>query len=434
MNNTISIFEYDFLSTRIENERCRKISRAAFDYLETLCLEGTDQFGSLLRLNRYHGHRALQVRNYAGVIATPDGLHIEILPKTGRSNNADDQQSARASLLNMLRSIGHFRHIQLQNAQIACQNMPLLEIFIGQFLESVNHLIKRGLRSDYVRTEDNLYFMKGKLQVAQQLKHNLINQHRFYVAYDEYQLDRPANRLIHSALNKVLKLSRSQHNQKLCRELLQPFSDVPLSQNIQQDFSRIQRNRGMDHYQSPLSWSKLILEGMSPLSSAGKTHAFSLLFPMEAVFETYVARVLRTQLQPPLKLKEQASSKALVNFNGAPWFRLKPDLLIERNKKPFVVLDTKWKVIASSKGNSAEKFGLSQGDFYQMFAYGQKYLGGSGDMILIYPQSAEFQVPIESAFEFSEDLRLWVVPFIIDAIVQDVERLMLPEEIASLIG
>lgn len=229
------------------------------------------------------------MRNYAGVIVTPDGLHLEILPKAGRHQHS--YESARASLLNMLRALGDFRHIQLQDALIASQKMPLLEIFIRQFLVSVNHLIKRGLRSDYVRTEDNLFFMKGKLLTSQQLKHNLVNQHRFYVAYDEYRLDRPVNRLIHTALDKVLKLSQSQGNQKLCRELMQPFSEVPLSQSIRQDFAMVQRCRGMDHYQSPLSWARLILDDVSPLTVSGKTRAFSLLFPMESVFEAYVARI-----------------------------------------------------------------------------------------------------------------------------------------------
>ncbi|WP_422462191.1 MULTISPECIES: hypothetical protein [unclassified Endozoicomonas] len=31
MNNTISVFEHDFLSTRIESDRCRRISKASFD-------------------------------------------------------------------------------------------------------------------------------------------------------------------------------------------------------------------------------------------------------------------------------------------------------------------------------------------------------------------------------------------------------------------
>ncbi len=429
MNNTISVFEYDFLSTRIENDRCRRISNASFDYLEALCLEEIGQFGSLLRLNRYQGHRALQVRNYAGVIVTPDGLHLEILPKAGRNQNS--YESARASLLNMLRTLREFRHIQLQDALVASQKMPLLEIFINQFLGSVNHLIKRGLRSDYVRSEDNLSFMKGKLLTAQQLKNNLVHQHRFYVAYDEYRVDRPVNRLIHTALNKVLKLSLSQRNQKLCREFMQLFSEVPLSQSIRQDFSMIQRSREMDHYQSPLSWARLILDDGSPLTASGKTRAFSLLFPMESVFEAYVARILKKQLPASFHLREQASSKALVHFNSDPRFRLKPDLLIEQDGKPLMVLDTKWKLLDSNKENRTDKFGLSQGDFYQMFAYGQKYLEGKGNMLLIYPQSSSFSEPITNSFEFTPDLKLWIVPFVISAGVDNSKRFLLPESLNS---
>jgi len=56
------------------------------------------------------------------------------------------------------------------------------------------------------------------------------------------------------------------------------------------------------------------------------------------------------------------------------------------------------------------KYGLSQGDFYQMFAYGHHYLPGEGDMILIYPKTENFPETLQS-FEFSDKLRLWVTPF-----------------------
>ncbi|MCD5997555.1 hypothetical protein KDX38_28945, partial [Pseudomonas sp. CDFA 602] len=72
------------------------------------------------------------------------------------------------------------------------------------------------------------------------------------------------------------------------------------------------------------------------------------------------------------------------------------------------VLDTKWKRLDSTSGS--KNYGLSQSDFYQLFAYGQKYLGGEGDLVLIYPRRASFQEALPG-FEFSAGLRLWVVPF-----------------------
>jgi 5-methylcytosine-specific restriction enzyme subunit McrC len=73
-------------------------------------------------------------------------------------------------------------------------------------------------------------------------------------------------------------------------------------------------------------------------------------------------------------------------------------------------MDTKWKLVTASANSSNEKYGLSQGDFYQLFAYGEKYLGGEGDMFLIYPLHSGFKKPLPF-FDFKPGLRLWVLPF-----------------------
>lgn len=437
MADIITVFEYGYLACNLKalDDRCAGISKASFDYFESLCLrEGSREDGSdaptFLQLCSYNDARALQVRNYVGVIHTPSGQQIEVLPKISRAGGAPG--ASRQALLNMLRHLREFRHLETTDAAIATEQLPLFEVFVRQFLQSVNRLVKRGLRSEYIRQEANQRFMKGKLLTAMQLKHNLVNKHRFYVEYDEYLQDRPVNRLIHSALHKVAQYTRLNASQKLCRELIFAFSDVPRSRNIKQDFAAMKVTRGMEHYHRPLDWARLILEGSTPLSMQGKTEALSLLFPMEAVFEAYVASVLRKQLRPPLVLKEQARSKYLVHFNGARWFNLKPDILIQNRGEVALVMDTKWKLLDTRKANSSDKLGLSQADFYQMFAYGHKYLGRKGgDLVLIYPKTDQFSEAIPYSFDYDEQLRLWVVPFDIAAGVRDEGRLVLPDALAG---
>ena len=70
-------------------------------------------------------------------------------------------------------------------------------------------------------------------------------------------------------------------------------------------------------------------------------------------------------------------------------------------------MDTKWKLLSSDR---IWQYDLNQSDFYQLFAYGQKYLHGSGDLILVYPRTAAFPEPF-SPFYFSPDMRLHVLPF-----------------------
>ncbi len=89
-----------------------------------------------------------------------------------------------------------------------------------------------------------------------------------------------------------------------------------------------------------------------------------------------------------------------------------------------LVLDTKWKLLDSLKANGSEKYGLSQGDFYQLQAYGQSHLDGKGDVVLIYPRTDSFGRPLP-VFEFpkSGGLRLWVLPFCLRS-----RSLSVPEE------
>jgi 5-methylcytosine-specific restriction enzyme subunit McrC len=429
-----SVFEFGFVSAdsrAIGSSRIEHISEQAFGYLKQLCLcdESESRF---LRLRNVESCEVLQLNNYVGVLFTPDGTQIEVLPKVAKNvSGKNGKQLARDSLLMMLTALSQFRHLQTHNAHLSKSKMPLLEVFISQFLEAVNKLVKRGLRSDYQSREGNLAFLKGKLLVGQQLRINSINKHKFYVEYDEFLLDRPANRLIHSALNKVLAYTRFVENQRLLRELQFAFADIPTSSNIKGDFANIKNDRGMNYYQPALGWARLILEGFTPLTMQGANHAFSLLFPMEAVFESYVASVLRRQVSAGFELNTQSKSESLVTHNHNRYFRLMPDLLIKTQDGNQLVLDTKWKMIDSAKYNGTDKYGLSQADFYQMFAYGHKYLKGDGQLVLIYPKHEGFDVPIEHSFDFNHngvaDLTLWVVPFNIAHGVDDKNRLHLPE-------
>ena len=163
----------------------------------------------------------------------------------------------------------------------------------------------------------------------------------------------------------------------------------------------------MVHYQPIKPWCELILYRHMPWSVAGQWRGISLLFPMEKLFERYVAASLSRALLPTAKLTEQAARLFLCDHDGGRMFQLQPDLLIEDRGMRWV-LDTKWKRIDSQ--NRTDKYSLSQADFYQLFAYGQKYLQGRGELVLIYPRRAAFHDPLP-VFEFNESLRLWVLPF-----------------------
>jgi 5-methylcytosine-specific restriction enzyme subunit McrC len=412
----VTIFEYDALAEAAPSlpavEGIQLIPKDVFQWLEAQCLRAAELGDAAwLRLRHRRAHRVIQVTNFVGVIRAPDGYQIEVLPKVGRAIGGGAVE-ARQLLIEMLCCLHKFRHVQTDRAKLAAARMPLLELFIFEFLNVVNHVVKRGLRSDYIERQDNLLALRGKLLLASHLRQNLSRADRFFTAHDEFSANRPENRLIHSALRRVLLVSASQANQQLARKLNFAFEGIPLSSQPQSDFQRVRIDRGMGVYADALAWARLILQEESPLTGTGTHTAPSLLFPMEAVFEAFVAKHLRRQLVRSLSLKAQACSHHLVRHRDQNWFRLKPDLLVRDATRDLLVLDTKWKLLDGLKANGTDKYGLSQGDFYQLQAYGQSYLGGTGDVVLIYPKTDAFEHPL-AVFEFraTANLRLWVFPF-----------------------
>ena len=414
--NGITIYEFDSLmaagSDAAGTAGLHRIPDKVYGWLEDQCLRSAEaEEAAWLRLTQRRGRRVVQVTSYVGVIRAPDGFQIEVLPKVGKAIGGGAKE-ARQLLIEMLCCLEGFRHVQTDSAKISAARMPLLEVFIAEFLRTVEHIVKSGLRGDYSSRQDNLFALRGKLLMAPHLRQNLYRADRFFTEHDEFSTDRPENRLLHAAVRRALMVSASQANQQLARELQFVFAEVPASAQSRIDFQRVRLDRGMGYYADALAWARLILDEESPLTGTGRHRAPSLLFPMEAVFEAFVAKHLARQLARPLILKTQARSHHLVRHRKQSWFLMKPDLLIRDGDECALVLDTKWKLLDGLKGNPTDKYGLSQSDFYQLQAYGQSYLDGQGDIVLIHPRTAAFDQPLP-VFEFpkSEELRLWVLPF-----------------------
>lgn len=411
-----TIFEFDVLvaagSGVVGGDGLHVVPPDVHAWLEGKCLRSSEQGeAAWLRIGQRRGRRVVQVTSYVGVIQAPSGYQIEVLPKVGKAIGGGATE-ARQLLIEMLCCLQGFRHVRTNSAEIAAARMPLLEVFISEFLRAADAVVKRGLRGDYLSRQDNLFALRGKLLMAPHLRHNLFRADRFFTEHDEFSVDRPENRLLHAALRRVLAVTSSEANQRMARELQFVFADVPVSHRPDNDFQRVRLDRGMNSYGDALAWARLILDGISPLTGSGDNRAPSLLYPMEAVFEAFVAKHLAAQFSHPLSLRTQTSSHHLVRHLGQKWFRLKPDLLVRERERNRLVMDTKWKLLDGSKANGTDKYGLSQADFYQLNAYGQNYLDGEGDVVLIYPKTTAFDAPLP-VFKFpkSEGLRLWVLPF-----------------------
>lgn len=349
-----------------------------------------DEKGNHIFLNSY-GKNRLRARNYVGLIQTKSGFCLEILPKTFRAANENEGfekhqgkiNEAKNLLLTMLETLKNSPFKQSHISNLKTQNAPLLESFVIMFLNELETLIKKGLKSDYIECEQNRKFLKGKLLFTQNLKHNFAHKERFFTASDEFTSDIAPNKLIKSTL---LLLSTRNFSTKTNARIMQSrfvFDEISPSQNFDLDFAKCVNLRHFKAYELILLWCKIFLKKQTFTAYQGSEKAFALLFDMNKLFESFVAWHLKKRLTNHI-VKAQDGRKFLMQGDK---FKIKPDLVIydkadtKFENSPKIIADVKWKILSVDE---AKNFSISQSDLYQIFAYLSKYACRQG--CLIYPK------------------------------------------------
>ena len=328
----------------------------------------------------------ISVNNYVGIIQMKNGYQVQVLPKIDFGSNPDNgNEETKKVFLRMLRSMKDFPSKVFNDANLKMDRMTLYEIFINMYLQEVRTLVKHGIKSAYVQREDNLNFYKGKLVVNEQIKQNAAHGERFYVRYDEYLVDRAENRLVKATLLKLQSITESAENQKEIRQLLTAFEMVRPSVHYQKDFSKVVIDRNTKDYDMLMRWSRVFLLNKSFTTFSGGHNARALLFPMEKVFESYVAQQLKKVLVD-LDWEVSTQDKGYYLFDSPRQFALRPDIVITRDDGSRIILDTKWKSLVDKPRLN---YGISQADMYQMYAYSKKY--ETSEIWLLYPVNEEMR-------------------------------------------
>ncbi len=386
-----------------EHEELKGLSQDELRDLKDFALENrTDGEGNYRPVLELKNNR-LYAQNYVGIIETHKGTVLEILPKV---DFAEDIEKTKQVFFNMLRDWRGFKLLaQFNQSHInAVRRFNMLEVFVHLFLNNLVLLTQRGLARHYQSEEDNQPYLRGRILFPQHIRENVANRARFYVGYDEFSANRPANRLIHSTIHKLMGSVRQPRNQQLLYQLRISFSDIPQSMHPESDWVQHRVDRSIQHYDEVMQWVGLFLFNHGLTTFAGRYVNQTLLFPMWEVFEDFVVASFR-RYQRQFSVHEQGRQEPLASIDGKGVFYMKPDISLLSGGKTEFILDTKWKRINGE--GSDPKHGISQADMYQLFAYGKKYR--CNQVALVYPKSEQFREMLR--YKFDDELSLSCFPF-----------------------
>jgi 5-methylcytosine-specific restriction enzyme subunit McrC len=170
-------------------------------------------------------------------------------------------------------------------------------IIIYHFLSLLESLVKKPLVKSYVnKTENFSGKIKGKIQLARHFKKNIVNNRhdRMYCSFDEYTVDCPANRLLHSAIkicaNYVKRFEKNNTMYKKFTYLEPYFQNIGYITNFA-ELSRAKANSLFFEYKEALRIAKIIYRMKSYNEDAKSETRFQKIPPfvidMPKLFELY---------------------------------------------------------------------------------------------------------------------------------------------------
>lgn len=420
-----------------------------------------------LATNDKKGRRRLLLKNYVGLLVTNQGS-LEILPKIVNASNTEQVRAGLARMLYVVQDLPYDTFLQPHTLALNnLQSGNIFELIIAEFLTRVSALVRKGLLQNFASTEANLPVLKGRLDLQKHLSlNNFVTNNtasnissyakssQFYVHFDELTSNLAENKIIKTALQKVLLISGLSHPNNNAKQLLKAFLEVDESRHYQNDLNAwndtIGGTRGGKYYRHLKPLCSVILQAFTEVQLWPQLQNNVFLFPSEKLFERYVAKQFQQALisyqathlqnqsnkpttfwpttdfsQQTLELKSQLQEQFLFTKFSGPFaknYAMRPDILI--SAKPthsttdkglketgLLIMDTKWKCY------NEENNAVAQADLYQMLAYGSYYLqhGGHTTVTLaIIAPATEFFNCITGPHPYAlqdKTIELWMLPF-----------------------
>ncbi len=333
----------------------------------------------------------IRANNFVGFIQNGEEV-IEIYPKVFRqhfSNPSEDEKML------MLRHIFYwfsycrkwnFPFNQASLDTIAIDEFPelIINLIANQFLETIS---KQPLTM-YQEVEEALITPRGSINFKRYISGSLShgNFQNIECDYEPFLFDNKVNRVIKYCSRLLMKQTKFSENLRMLQDVVFILDEVEDLHCSLHDLDKISLNTFFEDYSVLLDSCKLILSQQLYSSNTYDLSQWCLLFPMEYIFEDFLAGFLENKFSLDWKVEYQKSDEYL--SNNPKVFNMQHDIFLtsRHGSKRKVIIDTKYKIRQDNFKEDPKK-GIAQADLYQMVSYAFKR--GCTDIILVYPNLSD---------------------------------------------
>jgi 5-methylcytosine-specific restriction enzyme subunit McrC len=348
-----------------------------------------------LAAKRYQGFLSFdgncaRAKNYIGFIQS-DNFHVEIYPKVFIGQVAD-QNNTKLFLKHIFYWFDYCRKwkFPFTNTNLEaydCNNLP--ELIINLIANQILTIITDNPLMLYEELQESLTVPRGRINFTRYTTNGLSNgNHHVLECDDEHQLyDNQLNRIIKYVTRQLKHKAKFSETHHKLDEILFILDEVSDEHCNSSSLTKVKLNRFFEEYNTVVNICRLILDQQIYSNNYYEQSHWSLLFPMEYVFEDFVAGFIQKELSDQWIVEYQKSDMYLTDQPNEA-FKMKHDILLISKDNPElkVIVDAKYKLRFEEDQKDSKK-GIAQSDMYQMTSYALRR--ACKYVLLLYPNKAE---------------------------------------------
>ena len=325
-----------------------------------------------------------RARNFIGFIQTENET-IEIYPKVFRDAKLDKT----VLLQHLFYWFAYCRKWKFPFNEVQLSKLPdidLPELIINLIAHQLFNVVSTNPISLYQDVEETLTMPKGSLNFDRYVTQSMSrgNFHQLECDHQPMEYDNRLNRTIKYVARLLLAKSKFDETRQILDELIFILDEVEDQVCLPSFLDHIPISSFYQEYHTSIDLCRMVLQQHIYNHHQENTKHWSLLLPMEYVFEDFIAGFLEKHLSDKWDVKYQKSDMYLTDEKV---FQMQHDIFLTSKTDPKIkiIVDTKYKLRGNFKQD--KKKGIAQSDLYQMTSYA--FRRGCKHVLLLYPNQSD---------------------------------------------
>ena len=145
------------------------------------------------------------------------------------------------------------------------------DLFSVILYKGISYQLKRGLNREYEEKQEQLSAVRGKININETIKTNLLSEKKLICEYDEFSKNSYFNKVLKSTCLLLLcKGDVKQENRKLLKKILIYFSDIEEIDLKRVEWTKISYHRNNVTYKMLINICYLVVKGLLMTTDRGE--------------------------------------------------------------------------------------------------------------------------------------------------------------------